>query len=243
MKEPFWKSESGSIVLFNEDCMETMARYPDEYFDLAIVDPPYGLSAEKMKMGDGYYGKGRKDRLSQGSGKLKTRILQNGQSEWDAKPPGAPYFTELRRVSRNQIIWGGNYFPLPPTRCVVSWDKEQPWPNFSAWEMAWTSFDLPAKLFRWNNQGTGNPGKIHATQKPVELYAWLLATFAQPGQRILDTHFGSGSHGIAAHRFGSALVAAEIEQSFCAAARDRILLEMQQIRLPMDPQPQECVLL
>jgi len=212
----------------NADCMDVMREYPDGHFDLAIVDPPYGISAEKMKMGDGYYGKGRKDRLSQGAGKLKTRILQNGQSEWDANPPTAEYFAELRRVSRNQIIWGGNYFPLPPTRCVVSWDKEQPWPNFSAWEMAWTSFDMPAKLFRWNNQGTGNPGKIHPTQKPVELYKWLLNTFAKPGQKILDTHMGSGSIGIACHYYACPLVACEISPDYFRAACDRIERETAQ---------------
>lgn len=221
----------GEFVLSCEDCMALMARYPDKHFDLAIVDPPYGISAEKMKMGDGYYGKGRKDRLSQGAGKLKTRILQNGQSKWDASPPSAEYFAELRRVARHQIIWGGNYFPLPPTRCVVSWDKEQPWPNFSAWEMAWTSFDMPAKLFRWNNQGTGNPGKIHPTQKPVELYTWLLRTFAQPGQRILDTHLGSGSHAIAAHYFGAHLTACEIDADYYAAAMARIKRETAQTTL------------
>jgi site-specific DNA-methyltransferase (adenine-specific) len=212
----------------NADCMDVMREYQDGHFDLAIVDPPYGLSCDKMRMGDGYYGKGRKDRLSQGAGKLKTRILQFGQSEWDANPPTSEYFAELRRVTRNQIIWGGNYFPLPPTRCVVSWDKEQPWPNFSAWEMAWTSFDMPAKLFRWNNQGPGNPGKIHPTQKPVELYKWLLNTFAKPGQRILDTHMGSGSIGIACHYYACPLVACEIDPAYFHAACERIERETAQ---------------
>jgi site-specific DNA-methyltransferase (adenine-specific) len=221
----------GSLDLRLGDCMDVMKTFPDGHFDLAIVDPPYGISAEKMNMCDGYYGKGRKDRLSQGSGKLKNRILQNGQSEWDAKPPGPEYFAELRRVSKHQIIWGANYFPLPPTRCVVSWDKEQPWPNFSAWEMAWTSFDKPAKLFRWNNQGTGNPGKIHPTQKPVQLYKWLFQTFAEPGQRVLDTHLGSGSIAIAAHYAGIHLTACEISADYYEAAKARIAKETAQTEL------------
>jgi len=219
------------------DCMELMAKYPDKHFDLAIVDPPYGISAHKMNMGDEYYGKGRKDRLWKGGGKLKNRILQTGRCGWDEKPPTAEYFSELRRVSRNQIIWGGNYFPLPPTRCIIAWDKEQPWPNFSAWEMAWTSFDMPAKLFRWNNQATGNPGKIHPTQKPVELYKWLLNTFAKPGHLILDTHLGSGSIAIACHYARLHLTACEIDEDYFKAACARIERETAQTEffLPNSP--------
>lgn len=217
------------------DCMELMASYPDKHFDLAIVDPPYGISAPKMGMGAGfsdgkYYANGRKNRLSQGAGKLKDRKLQTMSSEWDARPPGPEYFAELRRVSRNQIIWGGNYFDLPPTRCILCWDKEQPWENFSQWEMAWTSFDKPAALFKRQNGGQ-EPGKIHPTQKPLRLYNWLLSRFAEPGWKILDTHMGSGSIAIAAHYAGIHLTAYEIDADYYHAAKARIARETSQAEL------------
>ncbi len=214
------------------DCMELMASYPDKHFDLAIVDPPYGISAPKMGMGAGfsdgkYYEGGRKNRLSQGAGKLKDRKLQTMSSEWDARPPSPEYFAELRRVSRNQIIWGGNYFDLPPTRCIICWDKEQPWENFSQWEMAWTSFDKPAALFKRQNGGQ-EPGKIHPTQKPLRLYNWLLARFAEPGWKILDTHMGSGSIAIACHYARLHLTACEIDEDYFKAACARIERETAQ---------------
>ncbi len=220
------------MTLFHCDCLELMRAQPDNAFDLAIVDPPYGISAPRMGMGagfsDGKYTPAKRgNRLNAGAGKLKDRALQRMASDWDAAPPGPEYFVELRRVSRAQIIWGGNYFPLPPTRCVIAWDKEQPWENFSQWEMAWTSFDSPAALFRRQN-GSMAPGKIHPTQKPVELYAWLLARFAKPGQRILDTHFGSGSIAIACRNFGASLVASEIDGDYIRAARDRITRDFAQ---------------
>jgi site-specific DNA-methyltransferase (adenine-specific) len=209
-----------------------MSGFPDKHFDLAIVDPPYGISAPAMGMGAGfsngkYYAGGRKNRLSQGAGKLKDRKLQQMSSEWDALPPGPEYFAELRRVSRNQIIWGGNYFDLPPTRCILCWDKEQPWENFSQWEMAWTSFDKPAALFRRQNGGL-EPGKIHPTQKPVRLYSWLLSRFAEKGWRILDTHLGSGSIAIAAHYSRFHLTASEISSDYFRDACLRIERETQQ---------------
>lgn len=148
--------------VFNMDCMEYMRTLPEKFFDLAIADPPYGLPA----------------RSTHGRGKLKTRILNADDiHRWDMAP-GADFFDELFRVSRNQIIWGGNYFRLPPCRCFVCWDKKQPWENFSQCEYAWTSFDKPAKIFRFDNR---RGKKIHPTQKPVDLYSWLLATFATGG--------------------------------------------------------------
>ncbi len=128
--------------------MMGMARYPDKYFDLAIVDPPYGINATGMTMGvNTSRRKGdklAKGRLNSGSGKLKNRILNNSSIKWDNAIPDETYFIELFRISKNQIIFGGNYFPLPPTRCIICWDKLQPWDNFSQWEYAWTSFDMPA---------------------------------------------------------------------------------------------------
>lgn len=212
--------------VFNSDCLEGMKQYPDNYFDLAIVDPPYGINAPDMQMGsnpnrihkDGSGPgistakkvKNRLQRLNGGGGKLKNRILNKSIIEWDNEIPSSEYFAELMRVSKNQIIWGGNYFPLPPTRCIVCWDKMQPWDNFSQWEMAWTSFDKPAKMFRYSNTGGANSEtKIHPTQKPIKLYDYLYHNFAEPGQKILDTHLGSGSNRISADRFGVDFIAFE----------------------------------
>lgn len=156
--------------VFNMDCMDYMRSLPDHYFHLAIADPPYGLDK----------------RSTQGAGKLKDRVLNEGNiKRWDTSPTLA-FFDELRRVSEHQIIWGGNYFPLPPCRCFVCWDKQQPWPNFSQVEFAWTSFDMPAKLFRFDNRVE----KIHPTQKPVELYHYLLKTFAHVGGGDFRPHDG-----------------------------------------------------
>lgn len=190
----------------NCDNMELMAQYATGYFDLAIVDPPYGINATKMGSGAPSRGgtistaKAIKGRLNSGGGKLKNRLLNKSAIDWDAAPPPPEYFTELFRVSKNQIIWGGNYFPLPPARCIICWDKMQPWENFSQWEMAWTSYDRPAKLWRISATGGKNDKKIHPTQKPVELYARILQEFAKPGYKILDTHLGSGTHAVALHQ-------------------------------------------
>jgi site-specific DNA-methyltransferase (adenine-specific) len=219
----------------NEDNMLGMARYPDGFFDLAIVDPPYGINAPNMKMGSNPTRKDkgsgpaistaerlRKGRLSSGGGKLKNRNLQNMSTSWDETPPTAEYFAELRRVSKNQIIWGGNYFALPPTREIVCWDKCQPWENFSQWEMAWTSFDGPAAMFRYSNTGGANAEKkIHPTQKPVALYKWLLANYAKPGDKILDTHLGSGSSRIAAWDMGFDFYAWELDKDYFDAQEKR----------------------
>lgn len=157
------------INLFNTDCLPAMREYPDKAFDLAVVDPPYGINAPNMQMGNAPNRKGhghneswavklRKGRLNQGSGKPKDRNIQKMAISWDYEKPPAEYFEELRRISNNQIIIGGNYFDLGPTRCVICWDKRQPWENFSQWEMAWTSFDSPAALFAYSNTGGGKLG-------------------------------------------------------------------------------------
>lgn len=191
---------------YNIDCMEYMRGVPDGYFDIAIVDPPYGLDKKS----------------SQGGPKLQDRAFNKSIQQWDVRP-SAEYFEELRRVSKHQIIWGGNYFPLPPTRCFVCWDKVQPWPNFSQCEMAWTSFDKPSKLFRYNNR---KRGKIHPTQKPIELYSWLLSTFGMGGGgKILDTHMGSGSSRIAAFRMGYDFVGCEINEEYFLLADERFRRE------------------
>lgn len=143
----------------NIDCVEYMRTLPDKYFQLSIADPPYGINAPNMKMGEhgGYESTAtrcRKGRLNSGAGKLKNRLLNQSDCSWDREPPKKEFFDQLFRVSLNVIIWGGNYFPLPPSRCIICWDKEQPWENFSQIELAWTSFDMPAKMFRMGSQSS-----------------------------------------------------------------------------------------
>ena len=198
------------IELFNADCMAVMANYPDKYFDIALTDPPYGLPESSTHR----------------RGKLKNRIFNNGDLKlWDIKP-SSEYFEELFRVSKNQIIWGGNYFPLPPTRCVIVWDKVQPWENFSQVEIGWTSFDMPAQLFKFDNR-TG--GKSHPTQKPVALYKWLLSKYAKPGDKILDTHGGSMSSVIACIDGGFDMVCSELDKDYFDAAVNRINKHVRQM--------------
>lgn len=215
--------------VYNIDCMEYMKSIPDEFFDLAVVDPPYGLGCATWGMGGtadrrSPARKIYKERVNQYrhsvSGKLKDRILNKSEKKfenWDVAP-SKEYFDELFRVSKNQIIWGGNYFELPPTRCIICWDKMQPWPNFSQVEMAWTSFDYPAKIFRFDNRTTD---KIHPTQKPISLYAWIFENFAKEGDKILDTHLGSGSSRIAAYKMGFDFYATEIDAEFFDAQEKR----------------------
>lgn len=195
----------------NEDCMEGMARYPDKYFDLAIVDPPYGLDKSSLN----------------GSGKLKNRVLNKINTDWDIAP-NEYYFKELFRVSKNQIIWGGNYFVLPPSRCIICWDKVQPWENFSQIELAWTSFDSPAQIYKYDNR-TGN--KIHPTQKPVALYKWLLSKYAKQGDKILDTHLGSGSSRIAAYEMGFDFTGFELDKDYYEAQEKRYRNHIAQLKL------------
>ena len=192
-----------------------MAGLPDKAFDLAIVDPPYGLG-DKLAIG--------------GTKHMKFCDRYQKSTQWDVAPP-EEYFTELKRVSKNQIIWGGNYFDLGPTRGYSVWDKQQPVPNFSATEFAWSSFDVPSKIFRASNNQHDIGGRIHPTQKPVALYEWLLTSYAKPGQRILDTHLGSGSSAIACNNLGFELVGCELDPDYYAAACKRIHQATAQERL------------
>lgn len=223
--------------VFNEDCMEVMARYPDKYFDLAVVDPPYGcgcsqsvdVERDKEQLIGGHADWDRKQRGRFGSpGSRFARYNISGAtisaertggtwaakyksniSTWDIAPQ-KEYFEELARVSKNQIIWGGNYFNLPPTRCFLVWDKKLPEDFTMAMaEYAWTSFNDNAKIFRFVPQG--KPGfRFHPTQKPVELYAWIFSRYAKEGYKILDTHLGSGSSRIAAYDAGLDFVGCEV---------------------------------
>lgn len=202
------------IDLYNMDCMELMAKYPDKYFDLAIVDPPYGISVN-MNMGL------RK-------GKKKNRQ----QKDWDNETPTDKYFEELFRVSNNQIIWGGNYFELPPTPCFLIWDKKQPeGVSFASCELAWTSFDSVAKTFYKHPVNADLMKRIHPTQKPVALYKWLLDKYAKQGDKILDTHLGSGSIAIACHDYGFELVGSELDKDYFEASIKRIITHTNQLKL------------
>jgi site-specific DNA-methyltransferase (adenine-specific) len=200
---------TGMITMMHCDCMEYMETLPDKAFDLAIVDPPYGLG-NKLEIGGG------------GCGFYKLR----GAGRWD-NAPNEEYFTELLRVSKNQIIWGGNHFPLPLTRGWVFWYKHQPVDNLSHGELAWTSIDRPLRVFDypWTNVMQGNGAKtektIHPTQKPIALYKWLLSRYAKPGDRILDTHGGSGSICIACHDLGFDLTWMEKDEDYYKAACKR----------------------
>ena len=189
-----------TIELLNIDCMEYMAKLPDKAFDLAIVDPEFGI------------GIGNSPRLVTDKG-LKPKA-------WDDKPISPEYFDHVFRVSVHQIIWGGNYYPLPANKHCVIWDKVQPEAlSFGMFDYAWTSFDGANKLFRRSVQD--EKGKIHPTQKPIKLYEWLLTNYAKPGQRILDTHLGSGSSAIAAHYFGVDFVGCELDKDYYDAAVKR----------------------
>ena len=195
----------------NECNMELMARYKDNHFDLAIVDPPYGIDINSS------------GRLGHYGGKGKT---------WDSEVPSDEYFKELSRVSKNQIIWGGNYFDLPPTRCFLIWDKKQPeGVSFASCEYSWTSFDKSAKTFYLRPQNADYDGRIHPTQKPIALYEWLLMNYAKEGDKILDTHLGSGSIGIACHNLGYDLTACELDKEYYNAAMERIERHKQQLTM------------
>jgi site-specific DNA-methyltransferase (adenine-specific) len=207
------------------DCMELMREYPDKHFDLAIVDPPYGIKAHK----------------EQGLGDSKTGRNMRKESKWkggawDNKPPSVNYFVELRRISKNQIVFGGNYFPLPPSRCWLVWDKVQRCDNADA-ELAWTSFKTSVRIFTYpaqNLMGFMNPNRFHPTEKPVALYRWLLANYAKEGMKILDTHLGSMSHAIAAHYSGVHLTGCELDPDYFAAGIARVKAETAQMDMFTD---------
>lgn len=203
------------IEMLNMCCLKYMKTLEDDAFELAIIDCPYGIKDITGK------------EFSHGRGTLKNRAFNQGNSEinaWDKAPP-KEYFDELFRVSENQIIWGGNYFSLPKYRCVIVWDKCQPFPNFSSVEIAWSSFNKPASLFKFDNRYAG---KIHPVQKPIKLYEWLLINYAKEGDRILDTHGGSFSSAIACHNLGFDMVICELDPDYYAAAVKRFQAETSQ---------------
>ena len=191
--------------------MALMARYPDNYFDLAIVDPPYGLDLANMNMGAG---------KSKKASKIQNRKWV--AKDWDKSVPSTEYFVELFRVSKSQIIWGGNYFQLPPCKNYVIWDKQMPQGlSFADCEMAWTSFDKAPKIFR-HSAYLDKANKMHPTQKPIKLYKWLLMNYAKPNNKILDTHLGSGSIAIACYDLGFDLTACELDTDYFNGAVKRL---------------------
>ena len=200
------------MKITNEDNMELMARYEDNYFDLAIVDPPYGL--ERFKKGGSHVNKyGSEDGL------------------WNNTKPTKEYFKELFRVSKYQIIWGSNNFTLPESEYFIVWQKGNAIDfSFAMVEQAWTNVRKPAKLFK-HLHVQNREVRIHSTQKPIKLYEWLLINYAKDGYRILDTHLGSGSIAIACHNLGYDLTACELDKDYYDAAIKRIEQHKSQIRM------------
>ena len=219
------------IKLYNKDCMEALKEFKDNQFNLAIVDPPYGINMDKQKESFSPSKKGLGNRH-------RKEWIKKG---WDNNIPSKDYFDELMRVSKNQIIWGGNYYFdfLTNTRCCIIWDKIQKFSG-SDFELAWTSFEKSSKAFRMSrieaysnlNSKTKDPFiKIHPTQKPVALYEFLLMNYAKEGDKILDTHLGSGSIAIACHNLGFDLEGYELDKEYFEAAKKRLKQHQQQMQL------------
>ena len=203
------------INLHNKDCMEALKEFKDNQFELAIVDPPYGLGK----------------RTTDGGSKrnTQTKFMDDiRRSNWDDSTPTKEYFDELKRISKNHIVWGGNYFELHSYRTFVVWDKMTYIPTMSQVEIAVTSFDSPARLVKINSN---QRDRIHPTQKPVKLYEWLLMNYANEGDKILDTHLGSGSIAIACHNLGFDLEGYELDKEYFDLATKRLKEHQQQIRM------------
>ena len=206
------------IEYFNEDCMTGMARYPDKYFDLAIVDPPYGVD-----IGNGL-----------GSGTKNIKMHKT----WQMNAPNEEYFQELFRVSKNQIIWGGNYFDLPNNDDWIIWDKLNPNLTFAEAELAWCSIERKIRIFKKYSAIIDGGCKIHPTQKPIALYKWLLTNYAKQGDNILDTHVGSASSLIACHDMGFDAVGFELDPDYYAKSKQRLEDFMRQPRIDTIEQQQ-----
>jgi len=216
-------SDTPKIQAFNIDCMEFMKDKPDNYYDLAIVDPPYGIGIMSQFKSAGY--SETKSMFKQSKG-IK-------HSEWDGAIPTEDYFSEIGRISENRIIWGGNYFLdyLGATRCMISWDKMNGTNNMADFELAWTNFDSGCRRFSMHHFSSGYGEKIHICQKPVKLYRWLLSNYAKPNDNILDTHGGSFSSAIACHMEGFDLDICELDEDYFNDAVKRFKLNTIQERL------------
>lgn len=220
--------------VYNCDWRDFTRSLPDKYFDILIADPNYGINAPKMQMGQNITRKGKKQYPSVESTavRLKRRLNNRSEIDWDNEPPPPEDFMELFRISKHQIIWGANYFTLPPTRGIIVWDKCQPWDNFSQVELAWTSFDIPAKLYRVSNTGGNNfEKKIHPTQKPVPLYDLVYRDFVKIGWKVFDPYLGSGSNRITADKYGVDFYACERSVSYFDDQEKRYNLHKMQQKL------------
>jgi site-specific DNA-methyltransferase (adenine-specific) len=220
------------INLYNEDCLQAMRKMDTDQYDLAIVDPPYGIKASN----DSRFGKAFKDNTRPNSKPVKSKNYKI--SEWDYKIPSDEYFIQLFRISKNQIIWGGNYFieKLKNTRCFIVWDKKNGNSNLADCELAWASFNTSVRKFAWlwNGFQKQKPEiRIHPTQKPVALYKWILLNYAKEGDTILDTHLGSGSIAVACHDMGFSLDGYELDTEYYEAACKRLKEHQRQLQLPI----------
>ena len=234
------------IDFYNRDCLEALKEYPDEAFDLAIVDPPYGAglinsggragwftrykpTSENSEAQSGYFNRFGEifDRYKPKDSKDQIKDIT-----WDIAPPDE-YFTELFRVAKNVIIWGGNYFNLPPCRCFLIWLKDNIPEKFTMamCEYAWTSFNDNAKVFKYTSFRTEDSGKFHPTEKPIALYKWLLTNYANKGDKILDTHVGSASSLIACYDLGFDAVGFEIDKTYYEAAKKRLEDHQKQVSI------------
>ena len=221
------------LTITNEDNMLLMARYPDNYFDLAIVDPPYGIGADEAQ------NNAAEQRIkANGKSKAGKGYKLYKKSEWDNDIPNAEYFKELQRVSKNQIVWGGNYMTeyLPPSMGWIIWDKGQRGFSLADGEMAWTSFNKAMRIFEFSRAGCIKSNntmteKFHPTAKPFELYKYCLEKYAKQGDKILDTHLGSGSIAIACHDYGFELTACELDKEYFDKAMQRITNHTNQTKL------------
>jgi site-specific DNA-methyltransferase (adenine-specific) len=217
------------IEYFNEDCMIGMARYPDKYFDLAIVDPPYGIGID-----------GQKESINKNP---KYSRKHHEKKNWDSSIPDAEYFRELERVSVNQIVWGGNYFVEhlhKGTKGWIVWDKGQHGLTMSDCELAYSSFDCPTRVVVINRVELLKDGTIHPTQKPIKLYKWLLTNYAKQGDKILDTHVGSASSLIACYDLGFDAVGFEIDEEYYRISRERLENHMKQLRFSDMWEDEKC---
>ncbi len=215
----FYKQDKLSI--YNMDNMELMKQIPDKYFDLAIVDPPYGIGANKMTLGNG-----------------KKKIYR-GSSDWDKAIPKENYFIELFRISKNQVIWGGNYMTefLKPTSSWLFWDKGTGANDFADGELAWTSFNKALRKIKltWNgmiqSDMSNKETRIHPTQKPISLYSWILEKYAKEGMKIFDSHLGSGSNAIASHYAKMEFIGCELDSDYYNDSVKRIRENTKQLQL------------
>lgn len=202
--------------LYNMDCMEGMKDMPDKFFELAIVDPPYGVNLSGGRGSNGWSNKAFWDKARDG---------------WNSIIPDNQYFDELFRVSKNQIVWGGNYFHLSPSQCWLIWDKGQRDFSLADGEMAWTSFNKAMRIYSLSRAVANQEDKIHPTQKPIALYKWLMTNYAKPGDKILDTHVGSGSSIIACMDYHYDFMGFEIDKDYYNAAQERIEAYASQMRM------------